>query len=193
MIGLAAVARRRRQDLRCSPGRRNALKACRQRRRGDEDAAVGGPRRAATCAVELGDVNDRPAGVGRNSARGAAQWTTNIRFNKSIPLGGVRSGPPNLPVPPPPPQASRLTGQQAGGNAMAQRVGGGGPGGDGPQMVVMEANNARYRLDIYANVMNAFSNVNYNAFIGNQLSPFVGTATSAAAPRRIELGFSLGF
>ena len=77
---------------------------------------------------------------------------------------------------------------------MAQRVGAGGPGdGGGPQMVVMEGANRRYRLDFFANVMNAFNNVNYNAFIGNQLSPFFGTATSAAAPRRIELGFSLGF
>jgi hypothetical protein len=74
--------------------------------------------------------NDRAAGVERNSARGATQWTTNIRINKSIGLGGVRSGPPNMPMPPPPP---------SGGGAMNQRVGGGGPGGgDGPQMVVME-------------------------------------------------------
>jgi hypothetical protein len=128
--------------------------------------------------------NDRPSGVERNSARGASQWTANIRFSKSIPLGGVRSGPPNIPMPPPP----------QGGGAMSQRVGGGGPGGgDGPQMVVMEATNARYRLDIYANLMNAFNNVNYNAFIGNQLSPFFGQPTSAAPPRRIEIGFSLGF
>jgi len=49
------------------------------------------------------------------------------------------------------------------------------------------------RFDVFANVMNAFNNVNYNAFIGNQLSPFFGTATSAGAPRRVELGFSLGF
>jgi hypothetical protein len=35
--------------------------------------------------------------------------------------------------------------------------------------------------------------VNYNTFIGNQLSPFFGTATSAAPARRMELGFSLGF
>jgi hypothetical protein len=132
--------------------------------------------------------NDRPAGVGRNSARGASQWTANIRLNKSFPLGGVRSGPPNMPVPPPP------TGGGAGNQgAMNQRVGGGGPGGDGPQMVVMEATNARYRLDVFLNIQNAFNSVNYNAFIGNQLSPFFGTATSAAAPRRVEVGFSLGF
>ena len=131
--------------------------------------------------------NDRGDGVGRNSARGATQWTTNIRVNKSIGLGGPRSGAPNAPLPPPPPPT--------GGGAMNQRVGGGpgGPGGgDGPQMVVMEGGTARYRLDIFVNLQNAFNNVNYNAFIGNQLSPFFGTPTSAAAPRRIEIGFSLG-
>jgi hypothetical protein len=132
--------------------------------------------------------NDRAAGIERNTGRGASQWTTNVRFNKSIGLGGARSGPPNMPLPPPPPSQ--------GGGAMNQRVGGGpgGPGGgDGPQMVVMEGNNAKYRLDLFLNIQNAFNNVNYNAFIGNQLSPFFGEATSAAPPRRIEIGFSLGF
>jgi hypothetical protein len=132
--------------------------------------------------------NDRPAGVGRNSARGASQWTANIRLNKSIGLGGLRGGPPSMPMPPPSPAP--------GGGAMNQRVGGGpgGPGGgDGPQMVVMEGNNARYRLDLFLNIQNAFNNVNYNAFIGNQLSQFFGTPTSAGAPRRVEIGFSLGF
>ncbi len=126
--------------------------------------------------------NDREAGVTRNSGRGASQWTTNVRFNKSIGLGGTRSGPPTMPMPPPPPTG-----------AMNQRVGGGPGGGDGPQMVVMEGNNAKYRLDLFLNIQNAFNNVNYNAFIGNQLSPFFGTATSAAPPRRIEVGFSIGF
>jgi len=132
--------------------------------------------------------NDRPAGVGRNSARGAAHWSTNIRLNKSVGLGGARSGPPNMPMPPPPP---------TGGGALNQRVGGGGMGGpgggDGPQMVVMEANNQKYQLNLFLNIQNAFNNVNYNAFIGNQMSQFFGTATSAQAPRRVEVGFSLGF
>ena len=134
--------------------------------------------------------NDRPAGVSRNSARGAAQWTTNIRINKSIGLGGQRSGPPNMPLPPGMPPGGGNNG------ALNQRVGAGpgpGGGGDGPQMVVMEGGNTKYRLDIYANIQNAFNNVNYNAFIGNQLSSFFGRATSAAPPRRIEVGFSLGF
>ncbi len=126
------------------------------------------------------------SGVNRNSGRGAAQWTSNLRINKSIGLGGVRSGPPNMPLPPPPPPAS--------GGAMAQRVGGGGPGGgDGPQMVVMEGGNSRYRLDLYINVQNLFNRTNYNAFVGNQLSPFFGTATSAAPARRVEIGASVSF
>jgi hypothetical protein len=132
--------------------------------------------------------NDRAPGIERNSGRGATQWTTNVRINKSIGLGGLRSGPPNMPMPPPPP---------SGGGAANQRVGGGGPGGpgggDGPQMVVMEGQNAKYRLDLFVNVQNVFNNVNYNAFIGNQLSPFFGTPTSAGPPRRVELGFSIGF
>ena len=130
--------------------------------------------------------NDRTSGVTRNSGRGAAQWTSNLRVNKSIGLGGVRSGPPNMPLPPPPPPPS--------GGAMAQRVGGGGPGGgDGPQMVVMEGGNSRYRLDLYINVQNLFNRTNYNAFVGNQLSPFFGTATSAAPARRVEIGASVTF
>ena len=130
--------------------------------------------------------NDREPGVKRNTGRGAAQWTSNLRVNKSIGLGGVRQGPPNMPLPPPPPPPS--------GGAMAQRVGAGGPGGgDGPQMVVMEGTNARYRLDLYMNVQNVFNRTNYNAFVGNRLSPFFGTATSAGPARRVEIGASISF
>ena len=127
--------------------------------------------------------NDREPGTKRNSARSATQWTANLRINKSFGLGGTRSGPPNMPLPPPP-----------SGGAMSQRVGGGGPGGDGgPQMVVMEGANTRYRLDIYASIQNLFNRVNYNAFIGNQQSAFFGQATSAMPPRRIEVGASITF
>jgi hypothetical protein len=129
--------------------------------------------------------NDRAPGVTRNAGRGAAQWTSNMRINKSIGLGGVRQGPPNMPLPPPPPP----------GGALNQRVGGGpgGPGGDGPQMVVMEGTNSRYRLDLFLNVQNLFNRTNYNAFVGNMLSPFFGTATSAGPARRVEIGASVSF
>ena len=72
---------------------------------------------------------------------------------------------------------------------------GGPPGGGdgGPQMVVMEGTNQKYRLDFYAQISNLFNYVNYGTFVGNRLSPFFGTATNAAPARRMELGFSLGF
>jgi hypothetical protein len=128
--------------------------------------------------------NDRPEGVGRNSARGEGTINANLRLSKSFGFGGPGSGPGGGPMMPPPP------GGGGGGGALNQR----GPGGGGgPQMVIMEATNSRYRVDVYAQISNLFNNVNYNRFVGNLLSPFFGQATSAAAARRMELGFSLGF
>jgi hypothetical protein len=82
-----------------------------------------------------------------------------------------------------------------GGGVAAQRGPGGpgGGGGDGPQIMVMEGGNQKYRLDLYVNIQNAFNHVNYNAFIGNQQSSFFGTPTSAGPARRIEIGASFGF
>ena len=126
--------------------------------------------------------NDRAAGVGRNSARGATQWTANIRLNKSIGLGGAALRPAEHAAA----SAATATGRRRDGPAGRRRRPGGPGGGDGPQMVVMEGGNARYRLDLFVNIQNAFNNVNYNAFIGNQLSPFFGTADvgGAAAAHR---------
>jgi hypothetical protein len=133
--------------------------------------------------------NDRPVDTERNNARGANQVNATLRLNKAFGFGGPaggRGGPGGgVPMPPPP--------GGGGGGAMNQRGPGGPGGGDGPQMVIMEGANARYRLDFYAQITNLFNYVNYNPFIGNELSPFFGTATSAAPARRMELGFSLGF
>jgi len=127
--------------------------------------------------------NDRPVGIERNSERGARQINASLRLNKSFGFGGPAGGPGGgMPMPMPP--------GGGGGGAMNQR----GPGGGGgPQLMVMEATNARYRLDFYAQISNLFNHVNYNAFIGNQLSPFYGQATSAGPARRVEVGMSLGF
>lgn len=131
--------------------------------------------------------NDRPAGVRRNSARGASQWNLNLRVSRTVNLGGVLGidGPIMLGGPPPPPVAASM--QQGPGV-------GAGAGGEGPvRMVTMDANASRYRLDLYLQVFNLFNTANYNAFIGNQLSPYFGQATSAAPPRRLEIGASLSF
>ena len=136
--------------------------------------------------------NDRPEGVGRNSARGATQFNASLRLNKSIGFGKSAAGPGGpggpggmMPMPP------------GGGAAMQRGPGGGGPGGgggDGPQIMVMEGGaNQRYRLDFYAQIANLFNTVNYNTYVGNIQSPYYGTATSAGPARRVELGVSIGF
>ena len=72
-------------------------------------------------------------------------------------------------------------------------MGGAGEGGGPVQMVTMDGSASRYRLDLYVQVFNLFNTVNLNSFVGNQLSPYFGTATSAAAARRVEVGASLSF
>lgn len=152
-------------------------------------ASSGRPYTITTGLDDNGDTvfNDRPAGVGRNSARSAGMVTADLRLTRSFNLGGILGGGPEgvpmggAPLPPP---------------AALQRGMGGGPGGGeggGPQMVVMEGSNSRYRLDLYASFQNLFNRTNYNAFIGNQLSPFFGAATSAGPARRVELGATVSF
>jgi hypothetical protein len=128
--------------------------------------------------------NDRPAGVGRNSARGASQWNVNLRMNRSLSLGGFSGDGPVMigaPAPPPPVSAQRGPG------------GGAGEGGGGPVQMMMDGTSSRYRIDLYVQVSNLLNSTNLNSFVGNQLSPYFGRATSAAPPRRIELGASLSF
>ena len=115
-------------------------------------ASSAAPYTVTTGRDDNGDAvfNDRPAGVGRNSARGAAQFNGTMRFTKSVNLGGA---------------------------TVAGETG----------------SSARYRMDVYAQLANPFNYVNDNQFIGNRLSPFFGTATSAGPARRVELGMSVTF
>jgi hypothetical protein len=129
--------------------------------------------------------NDRPAGVGRNSVRGASQWNVNFRVNRSFNLGGLLGdGPVMIGAPPPPPAANMQQGPGSGAGA-----GGGGP----VQMIAMDGGATRYRLDLYVQVFNLLNTTNLNSFIGNQQSVYFGTATSAAPARRIEVGASVSF
>ncbi len=132
--------------------------------------------------------NDRPVGVERNFARGAAQWNANLRLNRSFSLGGVLpggAGPMPMGAPPGPPPGSTSGAQRGPG-------GGGGEGG-GPQLVMMPGANSRYRLDLYVQASNLLNHTNYNAFVGNLLSPVFGQPTSAGPARRLEIGASISF
>ena len=119
-------------------------------------------------------VNDRPEGVRRNSARGAASWNLNLRLSRSFGFG---------------PERQTTGGPQIRGGGRGPRGGGGG----GPMMMMMDGSNSRYRVEFYLQAFNVLNRTNLVGFVGNRLSDYFGTATSAGPARRIELGMSFGF
>jgi len=116
-------------------------------------------------------INDRPLGVGRNSARGASRREIGSRLS-----WGKDFGPEQ---------------QQTGGPQVRMvRIGGG--DGAAPPSIGMGATK-KYRLEFYAQAFNLLNHANLGAFSGVQTSPFFGQATSAQSPRRMELGMRFNF
>ncbi|HEV2836522.1 MAG TPA: carboxypeptidase regulatory-like domain-containing protein [Pyrinomonadaceae bacterium] len=116
-------------------------------------------------------INDRPVGVGRNSARGKARWEIGSRLS-----WGLDFGPDQQPV--------------SGPQIRMVRVG----GGDGAAPPSLPgAATKKYRLEFYAQAFNLLNHANLGAFSGVQTSPFFGQATSAQSPRRVELGMRINF
>lgn len=117
-------------------------------------------------------INDRPFGVGRNSARGAARWEIGSRLSWGLDFG------PNQ-------QATN-----AGPQIRMVRVG----GGDGAAAPVLPgASTKKYRMEFYAQAFNLLNHANLGTFSGVQTSPFFGQATSAQPPRRFEVGTRINF
>jgi hypothetical protein len=116
--------------------------------------------------------NDRPSGVTRNSGRGSAQVDLGARLSWSIgfgvrPPGGIQG-----------PQVRVVRGDNA------DPLGGMAGGGDV---------NKRYSVELYAQSYNLVNHTNAVNFSGVLTSPFFGQATSAAPPRRVEVGARLTF
>ena len=117
-------------------------------------------------------INDRPLGVGRNSARGAARWEIGSRLSWGLDFG------PNQ-------QATN-----GGPQIRMVRVG----GGDGAAAPVLPgASTKKYRMEFYAQAFNLLNHANLGAFSGVQTSPFFGQAASAQPPRRFEIGTRVNF
>ena len=116
-------------------------------------------------------INDRPSGVGRNSARSAGRWEIGSRFSWGRDFGPEQ--------------------QQTGGPQMRMvRIGGG--DGAAPPSISMGATK-KYRIEFYAQAFNLLNHANLGTFSGVQTSPFFGQATSAQSPRRMELGLRFNF
>lgn len=121
-----------------------------------------------------GVTNDRPAGVGRNTRRGAWKWDLNARISRGFGFGGDRQDAPG------------------GGAVIQRRMGGDGDGG-GPVMMAMEQSTQRFRVDFYVQGYNLLNRTNYLNFSGNLLSPFFGLPSSAGPARRVEVGMQFAF
>jgi len=142
-----------------------------------------------------GVSNDRPAGVGRNTERGATRFDTTLRVTREFGFGGPRTveggpgpgGGPGGPGGGPP--GGGFGGPGGGGRGGPPGGGGRGGGRGGNQAAGAE----RFTMEIYAQAFNLANRVNYGSFSGNLSSPFFGRATSSGPARRVEVGMNVRF
>jgi outer membrane receptor for ferrienterochelin and colicin len=147
-----------------------------------------------------GVVNDRPAGVGRNTERAVGTFNMNLSLRRSFGLGGPR------------PEGQ---GGPGGGGPRGGFGGPGGPGGGGPAASQGPANlaqgpggrggggrggfqgdaafNSRYSMELVLSANNILNRVNYTGFSGNLLSPFYGRPTGAQNAREVQLSMQFRF
>ena len=116
-------------------------------------------------------INDRPRGVARNSARGAAQWNMNLRLGWGIGFGTSR-------------EATSRAQMTVIRSSDSDPLGSMGTRGT--------ASN-RWRAEFYLQAFNVFNHVNPVNFTGVQTSPFFGRATAALPGRRMEVGMRFNF
>jgi hypothetical protein len=166
-----------------------------------------------------GVVNDRPAGVTRNSARGASRWDMSLRLSRNFGFGGARNVDSGAGQGGQGQGGQRGGGGQGGGGGGGARGGGAGPGaapqivvrGDGPGAAPggqggpggggpggggvgpIGDGNQRFSVEVWISANNVLNRVNYLNFSGNLLSPFFGQPTSATQARRVEVGMNFRF
>ena len=115
-------------------------------------------------------INDRPPGVGRNSARGSGLWdvTARLSWSKGFGKPGANGGPPQM---------------------IMIRQGDG--GGDIPTLPGQKP--SKCTLQLYAQGYNLFNHASLSNYVGVLTSPLFGQATTATAGRRLELGVKFAF
>jgi hypothetical protein len=111
---------------------------------------------------------DRPAGVGRNSARGAAQWNVNGFFSYSRQFGKPVQMPGGINF-------------RSDGGALTATQGAASSAG-------------RFRLSFNASVQNLTNHGNLGGFVGTLTSPNYGKATALInGTRKIDIGMGISF
>jgi len=112
--------------------------------------------------------NDRPDGVGRNTARTDAQWALGANFNYSFQFG-KRGGalPPGIRI-------INLNGA--------------------PQVdTVAISGQPRFRVGFYVQAQNLTNHNNYGGYSGVMTSPFFGQPTLVFNPRKVDIGMQFQF
>ena len=120
---------------------------------------------------ENGDFvfNDRPVGLGRNTERGAVQWSLNPFLAYVFTFGrNISNLPPGIAV-----------------------IGGGAGGAPTVQTVNQPAN--RYRLQLFLQSQNLTNRANYMGYSGTMTSPFFRKPTNVQGTRKIDIGMQLTF
>jgi carboxypeptidase family protein len=114
-------------------------------------------------------INDRPAGVPRNSVRGSGLWDLSTRLSWTKGIGKPNGeGPPTMIM-----------------------IRGGDTSGDIPTLPGQKP--SKYQLQLYTQAYNVFNHANLSNYVGVLTSPLYGEPTSAGAGRRIELGIKFAF
>jgi hypothetical protein len=157
-------------------------------------AATGQPYNITTGRDDNGDFlfNDRPAGVGRNSARGDGSWNINGNINYSFTFGprpGAKAQAANAAT------TAAVVGALSasapvmiseGGRTMVM-VGGPMPAG-APQQAP-----GRYRMGIFIRLNNLTNHANPFGYSGALTSPLFGKPTSYQGVRSVNIGMNFGF
>jgi hypothetical protein len=115
--------------------------------------------------------NDRPAGVSRNSARGATQWDLGMRLSWIRAFGERQGGSQTQ-------GTRRITVSSSDVGALASEL---------------DASEKKWRINLYLQISNVLNHVNFTNYTGVQTSPFFGQPTAALPGRRIETGLRFGF
>ncbi|HEV3214937.1 MAG TPA: TonB-dependent receptor [Vicinamibacterales bacterium] len=136
----------------------------------DGQGSTGTPYTILTGYDDNGDsiFNDRPPGVGRNTARTAPQWALNLFMGYSFTFG------PRVVLP--------------GGPIFF-----GSPGTGISMATFTPPEQGRYRMGINLNIQNLTNHANLQGYSGVLSSPFYGRPTMAGSARRISVGMNLGF
>ncbi len=133
------------------------------------NASTGTPRTLRTGFDDNGDLifNDRPAGVARNTARAATQWSVNANASYAINFGRRNT-------PPPPGFLIQVVGNQA------------------PTVQQITAD-WRYRMQFFVNVQNLTNRANYIGAQRDVHVPVLQPPDVGANPRKVDIGVVFQF